>query len=115
LVLVVLVNPALTQVRHFIHTSLGSVYLGRDIRTGADVALKIGSADQSTPKLKYEYDMYKNIAGIAGTSSVLWYGYKGLHEVIVLEYLGVSLGDSIKEKRFDSEKVFSYALQMVCL
>ena len=115
MVLVVLVNPALTQVCHFIHTSLGSVYLGRDIRTGADVALKIGSADQSTPKLKYKYDVYQNIAGIAGTSSVLWYGYKGLHEVIVLEYLGVLLGDLIKEKQFDSEKVFSYALQMVCL
>ena len=109
------VTPALTQVLHFIYTSLGSVYLGRDIRTGADVALKIGSADQSTPKLKYKYDMYKNIAGIAGISSVLWYGYEGLYEVIVLEYLGVLLGDSIKEKQFDSEKVFLYVLQMVCL
>ena len=41
MVLVVLVNPALTQVHNFIYISLGSVYLGRDIRTGADVALKI--------------------------------------------------------------------------
>jgi len=95
--------------------SLGSVYLGRDIRTGAEVALKIGSMDQSAPKLKYEHDVYKNIAGIVGTSSVLWYGYKGLHEVIILEYLGDSLGDLIKEKRFDCGKVFSCASQMVCL
>jgi len=56
-----------------------------------------------------------NIAGSVGTSSVLWYGREGMYEVIVLEYLGNSLGDLINEKLFDHGKVFSYASQMVRL
>ena len=93
---------------------LGSVYLGRDIRTGAEVALKIGSAGGSPSRLNHEYNVYKNIAGSVGTSSVLWYGKEGLYEVIVLEHLGNSLDDLINNKRFDYGKVFSCASQMVC-
>ena len=54
-----------------------------------------------------------SIAGSTGTSSVLWYGKEGLFEVIVLEYLGNSLGDLINEQKFDSGKAFLYASQMV--
>jgi len=93
---------------------LGSVYLGRDIRMGAEVALKIGSAGGLPSRLNHEYNVYKSIAGSVGTSSVLWYGKEGLYEVIVLEHLGNSLDDLINNKQFDYGKVFSCALQMVC-
>ena len=54
-----------------------------------------------------------SIVDCVGTSSVLWYGKEGLHEVIVLEYLGDSLGNLINERRLNREEVFSYASQMV--
>ena len=111
LVLVELVSPMPTQVRHVSDTSLGSVYLGRDIITGADVALKIGPP---SPRLDHEYNVYMSIAGSKGTSSVLWYGREGGYVIIVLEYLGNSLGDLIDEQKFDSRKAFLYASQMVC-
>ena len=38
-------SESLTVVSHFSDTSLGSVYLGRDIRTGGNVAIKIGYPD----------------------------------------------------------------------
>jgi len=109
------VSPTLTQFRHFSDTSLGSVYLGRDIRTGADVAIKIGCAGLSPSRLNHEYNVYTSITGSPGTSPVLWYGKEGWHEVIVLEYVGNPLDDLINKPEFDSRKVFLYASQMVCL
>jgi casein kinase 1 len=110
---VYLVSP--TQVRLILLTFLGSVFLGKDILTENEVALKIGHAGSSTLKLSYEHDVYKTISGSAGTSRVLWYGKEGTHEIIVLEYLGASLGNLISERRFDSTRIFSYASQMVRL
>ena len=91
---------------------LGSVYLGKDILKGAEVALKIGGAGQS--RLEHEYNVYKSIAGNRYASPLLWYGREDGHEVIALEYLGNSLDDLINEKRVDCGKVFSYASKMVC-
>ena len=59
--------------------------------------------------------MYTTISGSAGIPEVLWYGKEGLYEIIVLEYLGTSLGDQIKARQFDCKKTFLYALQMVHL
>jgi len=104
-----------TQVRLILLTVLGSVFLGKDILTENDVALKIGHAGSSTLRLSYEHNVYKTISGSAGISRVLWYGKEGIHEIIVLEYLGTSLGNLISEGRFDSTRIFSYASQMVRL
>ena len=65
--------------------------------TRTDVALKIGHAGSLPSKLSYEYEVYAVISGSAGIPKVLWYGKEGIHEIIVLEYLGTSLGDLIKE------------------
>jgi hypothetical protein len=103
------------QVRLFFLSSLASVFLGKDIRTGNEVALKIGHVGSSPSKLSYEHNVYTMISGSTGISQVLWYGKEGLHEVIVLEYLGTSLGDLICERRFDLRRTFLYASQMVRL
>ena len=95
--------------------SLASVFQGKDIMTGTNVALKIRHVGSSSSKLSYEYEVYRTISGSAGISEVLWYGKEGLHEIIVLEYLGTSLGDLIKERQFDPGRTFLYASQMVRL
>ena len=95
-------------------SSSGSVYLGRDIMTGADVALKI--AHRSSPsRLSHEYNVYSTIAGCIGICQVLWYGKEDVYEVIVLDHLGTSLGDLVDRRKFDHRKIFSYATQMVRL
>jgi hypothetical protein len=65
--------------------------------TGTDVALKIGCVGTLSSKLSYEYEVYRTISGGAGIPKVLWYSKEGLCEIIVLKYLGTSLGDLIKE------------------
>ena len=90
---------------------LGSVYLGKDIFTEADVALKIGLPS----RLSHEHNVYTTIARRRGIPRVLWYGREKGYEVIVLDYLGTSLDDLIDQLKFDHRETFSYASQMVIL
>jgi len=82
---------------------------------GADVALKMGLACSLPSTLHHKYKVYMSIAGSVGTPKVLWFGREDMYEVIVLEYLGNSIGDLISKEKFDSRKAFLYASQMVCL
>jgi serine/threonine protein kinase len=110
---VVLVRSTLTRVRYTFLSLLGSVYLGKDIKTGVEVALKIGQAEHSPSKLSHEYNVYTALAGSLGIAEVCWYGKEGIHEVIALEYLGTSLDDLICEHPLSVRKTFLYASQMV--
>ena len=80
---------------------------------GGEVAVKIACLSAST--LNHEYRVYTTIAGSVGTPTVIWYGKEDVYEVIVLEYLGNSIGDLIKEQKFDRGKAFLYASQIVRL
>jgi serine/threonine protein kinase len=93
---------------------LGRVHLGKDIRTGTDVALKIGHPSLPS-RLSHEYDVYTTLAGNIGIPQVFWYGKEGVYEVIVLDWLGTSLSNLINHVKFEHRKSFSYAAQMVCL
>ena len=83
--------------------------------TGADVALKIGHPDSLPSRLRHEHNVYTSIAGSKGISQVLWYGKEGVHEVIVLDHLRISLDDLVHQPKFDRRETFSYASQMVRL
>jgi serine/threonine protein kinase len=93
---------------------LASVFLGKDIFTENVIALKIGHADHTPSGLSREYDIYQTITGCTGISPPRWYGKEDGHEVIVLDYLGTSLGDLVTGPQFDHREVFLYAPQMVC-
>ena len=80
---------------------------------GGEVAVKIACLLASM--LNHEYRMYMTIAGSVGTPTVIWYGKEDIYKVIVLEYLGNSISDLIKEQKFDRGKAFLYASQMVHL
>ena len=95
-------------------SSLGSVYLGRDIRTDIEIAVKFGRADDPSSRLRHEYDVYTKVAGGVGIPSVRWYGKEGQYEVIVMDHLGTSLDDLMSGGQIDQEKVFQYAPHMVC-
>ncbi|KAH9992995.1 hypothetical protein BJV74DRAFT_795686 [Russula compacta] len=56
--------------------------------------------------------MHTKIAGGRGLCQALWYGKEGVYEVIVLDHLGVSLGNLIDQLWFDHRKLFLYATQM---
>jgi len=89
-------KPHSDQVHLISLSFLGSVYLGKDIRNKASVALKIGHGESLPLKLSHEYSVYTAISGSVGIPEVLWYSREGIHEVIVLECLGASLNDLIR-------------------
>jgi len=97
-----------------IQIHIGSVYLGKDIKTERDVALKLQAAEDSSSNLAHEYSIYQAISGLPGIPKVYWYGRKGPYYVIVLDHLGSTL-EEIGRTSIDINAVFAYATQMVFL
>lgn len=73
--------------------SFGEVYMGKNMHTGENVAMKFEPIRAKTPKLMYEAKVYKVLSGCFGIPSVHWYGVDGDYNVMVIDLLGPSLED----------------------
>jgi len=72
-----------------IQIHIGSVYLGKDIQTERDVALKLEVAqDLRQSNLAHEYNVYRALSGLPGIPKVYWHGREGPYHVIILDRLG---------------------------
>ncbi|KAH9019246.1 kinase-like domain-containing protein [Lactarius hengduanensis] len=113
-------NIVCVRGRYRVGTLLGSgtsgdVYLGRDIKTGQDVALKFEPIQTHTLRLSHEHSVYKALSGMSGIPTIHWYGREVPYNVMVLDRLDLML-DEVISKRHDINLVFSYAGQMLsCL
>ena len=62
------------RLRHKIGSgSFGDIYLGADIQTGEEVAIKLESIKSRHPQLLYESKLYKIMAGGVGIPNLHWY------------------------------------------
>ncbi|KAK7453495.1 serine/threonine protein kinase [Stygiomarasmius scandens] len=97
--------------------SFGDVYLGINIISGEEVAIKLESVKIQTPQLKYEYRVYKELAGGVGIPFVRWFGAGagGDHNVMVLDLLGSSLEDLFNScnRKFSLKTVLLLADQLL--
>jgi hypothetical protein len=114
LVLGLLVRSYYGHVIRDIQIRIGTVYLGKDIKTERDVALKLEVAEDSDSTLAHEYSVYRAISGLPGIPRVHWYGREGPYRVIVLDRLG-STFEEIGRTSIDTNALFTYATQMVFL
>lgn len=73
--------------------SFGEIYLGTDLVTGNEVAIKMESTKRKNPHLLFECKVYRALAGGVGTPSIHWYGVDGDYIVMVMDLLGPSLED----------------------
>jgi serine/threonine protein kinase len=71
--------------------SFGDIYLGTDISTGDDVAIKLETTKSRHPQLAYEYKVYRILQGGTGIPHVRWFGREGDFNVMVMDVLGPSL------------------------
>jgi len=98
---------------------IGSVYLGKDIKRGKEVALKVQrhegshSKDSDDSNLFHEYNIYKEISGCQGIPKPFWYGSEGPYNVMVMKRYNLSLDDMVKQGPLDLLTVVSFAGQMV--
>ena len=76
--------------------SFGDIYVGCNVTTGNEVAIKLENAQTKHPQLLYEAKIYKllqNAQAGKGIPTIRWYGVEGDYNVLVLDLLGPSLED----------------------
>jgi len=95
--------------------SFGEVYIGTNVQSGAEVAIKLESIKSRHPHLLYESKVYKLLAGGVGVPNVHWYGVEGDYNVMVIDLLGPSLEDlfSFCSRKFSLKTVLMLADQMI--
>jgi casein kinase 1 len=95
--------------------SFGDIYIGTNVQTGEEVAIKLESIKSRHPQLLYESKLYKILAGGVGIPNVHWYGVEGDYNVMVIDLLGPSLEDlfSFCNRKFSLKTVLMLADQMI--
>jgi hypothetical protein len=94
---------------------VGDIYLGINIISGEEVAIKLESVKAKHPQLEYESKVYKTLAGGVGIPFVRWYGTECDYNAMVLDLLGPSLEDLFNfcNRKFSLKTVLLLADQLV--
>lgn len=100
------------------HGSFGDIYLGINVVTNEEVAIKLESVKTRHAQLAYEYRLYRILSakqGIEGIPNVKWYGRAGDFNVLVLDLLGPSLEDVFNfcSRKFTLKTVLMIADQLI--
>ena len=96
--------------------SFGQVYLGTDIRTGVQVAVKLELLTSKSKQLVHEADVYKSLASVDGVPSLLWHGVSGEYNAIVMDLLGPDLDELFDHcnRQFTDKTILQYLLVKHC-
>eukprot|EP00930_Biecheleria_cincta_P024244 TRINITY_DN1736_c0_g1_i1.p1 TRINITY_DN1736_c0_g1~~TRINITY_DN1736_c0_g1_i1.p1 ORF type:complete len:102 (+),score=20.28 TRINITY_DN1736_c0_g1_i1:53-358(+) len=68
--------------------SFGDIYIGTNVQTAEEVAIKLESIKSKHPQLLYESKLYKILAGGVGVPNVHWYGVEGDYNVMSSTFCG---------------------------
>merc|ERR1719235_2449708 len=95
--------------------AFGDIYLGTNLTSGEEVAIKLESVKSKHPQLLYESKIYRILHGGVGVSNVRWYGVEGDYNVMVMDLLGPSLEDLFNYcgRKFNLKTVLMLADQLV--
>ncbi|KAF5930495.1 hypothetical protein HYC85_031368 [Camellia sinensis] len=104
--------------------SFGELYLGVNVQTGEEVAIKLESVKTKHPQLHYESKIYMLLQGgsnslslslSAGISSLKWFGVESEYNVMVIDLLGPSLEDLFNycNRKFTLKTVLMLADQLI--
>ncbi|OQS04490.1 casein kinase [Thraustotheca clavata] len=96
--------------------SFGDIYLGTNMTSGEEVAIKLESVKSKHPQLMYESRIYKILSGGLGIPNLRWFGVEGEYNVMVIDLLGPSLEDLFNYcgRRFQLKTVLMIADQLLC-
>ncbi|KAL8537768.1 hypothetical protein ACS0TY_012781 [Phlomoides rotata] len=95
--------------------SFGEIYLGTNIQTNEDVAIKLENVKTKHPQLLYESKLYKLLQGGTGIPNIRWFGVEGDYNVLVMDLLGPSLEDLFNfcSRKLSLKTVLMLADQMI--
>lgn len=97
--------------------SFGDIYMGYNIATNEEVAIKLECTKTKHPQLHIESKIYRLLQGGVGIPSLKWCGGEGDYNVMVMELLGPSLEDLFNfcSRKFGLKTVLLLADQTVCI
>jgi serine/threonine protein kinase len=95
--------------------SFGDIFIGVNVTSGEEVAIKLESVKSRHPQLFYESKLYKVLSGGVGIPYVKWFGVEGDYNVMVMDLLGPSLEDLFNycNRRFSLKTVLMLADQLL--
>lgn len=95
--------------------SFGDIFLGVNVTTNEEVAMKLEPVKTKHSQLFYESKIYKLLSGGVGIPYVRWYGTEGEYNVMVMDLLGPSLEDLFNycSRVFSLKTVLMLADQML--
>ncbi|XP_004297828.1 PREDICTED: casein kinase I-like [Fragaria vesca subsp. vesca] len=95
--------------------SFGELYLGINVRTGEEVAVKLESVKTKHPQLHYESKLYMILQGGKCVHHLKWFGVEGEYNVMVIDLLGQSLEEKFNycNRKFSLKTVLMLADQLI--
>jgi serine/threonine protein kinase len=97
--------------------SFGDIFLGTNVQTHEEVAIKLESVKSKHPQLLYESKVLRILQGgdSVGIPCVRWYGTEGDYNIMILDLLGPSLEDLFNfcSRKFSLKTVLMLAEQML--
>ncbi|KAK7391728.1 hypothetical protein VNO78_20147 [Psophocarpus tetragonolobus] len=95
--------------------SFGELYLGVNVQSGEEVAVKLENVKTKHPQLHYESKLYMLLQGGTGIPHLKWFGVEGEYNVMVIDLLGPSLEDLFNycNRKFSLKTVLMLADQLI--
>ncbi|KAK3028137.1 hypothetical protein RJ639_038998 [Escallonia herrerae] len=95
--------------------SFGELYLGVNVQSGEEVAIKLEPVKTKHPQLHYESKIYMLLQGGTGIPNLKWFGVEGEYNVMVIDLLGPSLEDLFNycNRKFSLKTVLMLADQLI--
>ncbi|XP_047954911.1 casein kinase 1-like protein 11 isoform X2 [Salvia hispanica] len=95
--------------------SFGELFLGVNIQSGEEVAVKLEPVKTKHPQLHYESKIYMLLQGGTGIPNLKWFGVEGEYNIMVIDLLGPSLEDLFNycNRKFSLKTVLMLADQLI--
>ncbi|KAL1212893.1 Casein kinase 1-like protein 10 [Cardamine amara subsp. amara] len=95
--------------------SFGELYIGINVQTGEEVALKLEPVKTKHPQLYYESKVYMLLQGGTGVPHLKWFGVEGEYNCMAIDLLGPSLEDLFNycTRKFSLKTVLMLADQLI--
>ncbi|KAK7344522.1 hypothetical protein VNO77_14212 [Canavalia gladiata] len=95
--------------------SFGELYLGVNVQSGEEVAVKLESVKTRHPQLLYESNVYRLLQGGTGIPHLKWSGVDDDYNAMAIDLLGPSLEDLFNfcSRKFSLKTVLMLADQLI--
>ncbi|XP_071732471.1 casein kinase 1-like protein 10 [Rutidosis leptorrhynchoides] len=95
--------------------SFGELFLGVNVQSGEEVAVKLESIKTKHAQLHYEAKLYMLLQGGTGVPHLKWIGVEGEYNAMVIDLLGPSLEDLFNycNRKFTLKTVLMLADQLI--